>query len=99
MLVYQDGDDLWTIQFTPLHKGTYSICIEARAPYGLQAVSNKYRCEMLAPRLKTHRIDSLVFSSLLDHQFTWSLVPKFARFSREMLIHDKRHNMVCTNVK
>ena len=40
--VYQDGDDLWTIQFTPLHKGTYSICIEARAAYGLQAVSNKY---------------------------------------------------------
>ncbi len=46
--VYQDGDDLWTIQFTPLHKGTYSICIEARAAYGLQAVSNKYRCDMLA---------------------------------------------------
>ena len=46
--VYQDSDDLWTIQFTPLHKGTYSICIEARAAYGLQAVSNKYRCDMLA---------------------------------------------------
>ncbi len=52
---------------------TYSICIEARAAYGLQAVSNKYRCDMLAPRLKTHRIGSLVFSSLLDHQFTGSL--------------------------
>lgn len=48
--VFKDNEDLWTIQFTPQHKGTYSICIEAQSAYGLQVVSNKYRYNIFAQR-------------------------------------------------
>ena len=48
--VYKDSEDLWTIQFTPQHRGTYSISIEAHAAYGQQVVSNKYRCNIFAQR-------------------------------------------------